>query len=218
MDYLDSGYRLVRIVITGGPCSGKSSALARTVRELEGEDYQILLMPETATSLISRGISPAVCQTFLGYQKIQMYFQMEKEKTYAMAAEEISRARKKDILIVYDRGMMDNKAYMTDEDFQRVMEDLGVSEEDCLTWYDAVFHLDTAAKGAREYYTSDNNRSRTETAEEAIQVDNNTLHAWDGHPNRMIIDNSTGFEEKMNRLFTGIRDALRDLEEGGDML
>ena len=217
MDYLDSGYHLVRIVITGGPCSGKSSALSRAVDELNGLGYQILLMPETATSLISRGISPATCQTPLGYQKIQMYFQMEKEKTYAMAAEEISRAQKKPILIVYDRGMMDNKAYISDEDFLQVMEDLGVSEEECISWYDAVFHLDTAAKGAEEYYSSDNNRSRTETAEEAIKVDDCTLHAWDGHPNRVIIDNSTGFEEKMNRLYDGIREALLELQTWREM-
>ena len=34
-----------------------------------------------------------------------------------MAAEEISKKEDKSVIILYDRGMMDNKAYLSDEDF-----------------------------------------------------------------------------------------------------
>jgi hypothetical protein len=37
--------------------------------------------------------------------------------------------------------------------------------------YDIVCHLTTAADGAEEYYTNDNNSVRTETKEEALKMD-----------------------------------------------
>ena len=68
-------------------------------------------------------------------------------------------------------------------------------------------------KGAEDAYTCANNAARTETVEEAIQVDNRSINAWKDHPNRVIIDNSTGFDEKMNKLFQGIRAFLEKDKE-----
>jgi len=70
--------------------------------------------------------------------------------------------------------------------------------------YDAVFHLVTAAKGAEKYYTLANNQARTETLEEASSLDDKLIAAWTGHPHFRVIDNSTGFEEKMLRLIREI--------------
>ena len=213
MDYLDNGHKVVRIVITGGPCSGKTTAMERAFEELQDLGYQILIMPETATQLIGGGIAPWTCRNMESYQRWQMILQMEKEKVYAGAAEEISEVNDKPVLILYDRGMLDNKAYVSQEVFTQILDELGVDEDESLSWYDAVFHLETAAKGAEKAYTCSNNTARTETLEEAIQVDNKSISAWDDHPNRVIIDNSTGFDEKMNKLFGGIRAFLeRDKE------
>jgi len=211
MDYLENGQKVVRIVLTGGPCSGKTSALNLVREELKDAGYQILVMPETATQLIGAGISPMVCRSMFTYQRWQMRLQMEKERIYAGVSEELSSLHKKPVLIVYDRGMLDNKAYVTDEEFEELIAELGVTEEEALSWYDIVFHLDTAAKGAVKSYTCANNSSRTETVEEAIARDDCSLHAWEEHPNRLIIDNSTDFEGKMQRLFSEMRKFLDSL-------
>ena len=63
--------------------------------------------------------------------------------------------------------------------------------------YNAVYHLVTAAEGAEQFYTLENNAVRTETPELARELDNMTRTAWVGHPNLKIFDNSTGFEEKL---------------------
>jgi hypothetical protein len=44
------------------------------------------------------------------------------------------------VLIVCDRGMLDNKSYMTDEGFQIALKELGFSEIELRDNYDAVFH------------------------------------------------------------------------------
>ena len=78
--------------------------------------------------------------------------------------------------------------------------------------YDAVFHLVTAAKGAREFYTTANNAARTESAEEAAALDDKLISAWTGHPHLRVIDNSTSFEDKMKRLIAEIVSFLGEPE------
>jgi CYTH domain-containing protein len=99
---------------------------------------------------------------------------------------------------------MDNCAYMSDQEFGWVLKQMNASKIALRDHYDAVFHLVTAAKGAEKYYTLANNQARTETAAEAAALDDKLIAAWTGHPHFRIIDNSTGFEEKMLRLIREI--------------
>ena len=92
-----------------------------------------------------------------------MKLQLEKEKVFDKGAEKIKNDK---VLIVCDRGMLDNKAYMTEEEFKRALKELGINEVEIRDNYDAVFHLVTAAKGADKFYNLDN-AARTETKEEA---------------------------------------------------
>ena len=55
-----------------------------------------------------------------------------------------------------------------------------------------MLHLVTAARGAEAHYTTANNSSRTETAEEARLMDDKTLQAWSGHPCLRVARNAEG--------------------------
>ena len=193
--------KISKIVITGGPCAGKTTAMSWIQNAFTQKGYEVLFVPETATELISGGVAPWTCGSNGDYQKCQMKLQLEKEKVFEQAA----RSMKKDkILIVCDRGALDNKAYMNDAEFGEVLEHLGVNEVELRDQYDAIFHLVTAAKGAVEFYTTSNNTARTETVEEASALDDKLLAAWTGHPHLRVIDNETDFEEKMKRLIAEI--------------
>lgn len=69
--------------------------------------------------------------------------------------------------------------------------------------YDAVIHLTSAAKGAEQFYTlqqaEGGESARTETVAEAALLDDKTSGAWIGHDHLYIIDNSTGFNTKVER-------------------
>ncbi len=65
------------------------------------------------------------------------------------------------VLIVCDRGFMDNRAYMSEVDFQAALECLHLDRVSLRDGYDGVFHLVTAAKGAEHFYTLTNNQART---------------------------------------------------------
>ena len=149
-----------KIVLTGGPCAGKTTALSWIQNNLPKYGYTVLFVPETATELIGGGVTPWGCGTNLDYQRCQMQLQIEKERIFEQAARTMPADR---ILIVCDRGTMDNRAYMSDLEFLRLCEELHLSEVGMRDQYDAVFHLVTAAKGALEAYTTANNAARRET-------------------------------------------------------
>ncbi|MDO5132441.1 MAG: AAA family ATPase [Eubacteriales bacterium] len=259
-----------KIVITGGPCAGKTTGMSWIQNTFEKMGYIILFVSEPATEMKTAGITPARCSSSLAYQEFQMKLQLEKEKVFAQAALDISRrgtpgyvfrglaeqsvpgretqtlretdspgtetqTRKltepdspgreekegvaarnaqvppetsgpvpRKVLIVCDRGFFDNRAYMSEEEFAEALRVLGVTAEEMLRNYDAVFHLETTAKNASVFYGTQTNAIRDETPEEAAALDDRTIAAWREHPYFRVIENLNGFENKMRRLIAEI--------------
>lgn len=198
-----------KIVITGGPCAGKSTALSRIQEEFTELGYTVLFISETATELINGGVAPWTCKTSDDFQKFLIKLQIEKEKIFELSANSMPSEK---VLIVCDRGMLDNKAYMTPDAFSNTLYELKLNEVEIRDNYDAVFHLVTAADGAEEFYTTANNTARTETPQQAIELDRKLLSAWTGHPHLRVIDNSTNFENKIKKLITEISSFLGEPE------
>lgn len=199
--------RISKIVITGGPCAGKSTAMSWIQNAFTQRGYTVLFVPETATEFITGGVAPWTCGTNLDYQKCQMKLQIEKERLFMQAAQTMPGEK---ILIVCDRGAMDNLAYMTAEEFGQVLAYVGANELELRNSYDAVFHMVTAAKGAEEFYTMANNAARYESPAQAVELDDRLLAAWTGHPHLRVIDNAYDFEDKMKALLTEIGLVLGD--------
>ena len=189
--------RILKIVITGGPCGGKSTAMSRMQSHFTELGYRVLFVSETATELIKGGVSPWTCGTNKDYQLCQIQLQRAKERVFEQAAASMPEEK---ILIVCDRGAIDSKAYMEAEDFYSVLKTIGTTEIELRDSYDAVFHLVTAAKGAKQFYTTANNSARTETPEQAARIDDKIIAAWTGHPHMRVIDNAGDFDIKMKKL------------------
>ncbi len=197
--------QISKIVITGGPCAGKTTAMSWIQNAFTKMGYAVLFVDETATQLITGGAAPWLSTSNRDFQLQLIQLQQAKEKAFT----EIGKTMKQNkILIVCDRAAMDNCAYMTEQEFGWVIKQINTSKIALRDQYDAVFHLVTAAKGAEKYYTLANNQARTETVEEAAALDDKLIAAWTGHPHFRIIDNSTGFEEKMLRLVKEITSFL----------
>ena len=201
--------QITKIVITGGPCAGKTTAMGWIQSNFTKMGYTVLFVPETATELITGGVAPWTCGSNADYQKCQMMLQLEKEKVFELGASTMPCDK---VLIVCDRGTLDNKAYMNSLDFSTVLSSLGCNEVELRDRYDAVFHLVTAAKGAEQFYTTANNAARTETVEQAAELDDKLIAAWTGHPHLRIIDNSGGFEHKLKKLIGEIAAFLGEPE------
>ena len=191
--------RVVKIVLTGGPAAGKTTLISRILKEFKQDDgWKVITVPESATELISQfGIKPfGNCVTMLEFQDFVIADQIHKEALALKAAEMVPESN---VLIIYDRALMDDKAYISDEEFRQTIARFdGRTEESVLANYDAVIHLVSCAKGAEFAYNLGND-ARTESIEYAREMDDRTLRAWSAHPNLKIVDNSVDFEVKINR-------------------
>jgi CYTH domain-containing protein/thymidylate kinase len=205
---------VAEIAITGGPCSGKTTGMARLVERLSELGYRVLVVPELATIYIAGGISDigrlAVEDraAYLTLQRVILKQSMQQRRHYRTLAEEAFPNER--VVVLYDRGAMDSAAYMEPGEFQALLEELRLTLADVRDPYTAVIHLVTAADGAAEFYTTANNAARYESPEGAIAVDRRTQQAWVGHPHLRVIGNDAGsdFEGKLNRVFGAVARVL----------
>lgn len=195
-----------RIVFTGGPCSGKTTFTSRAQQVFAERGYRVIIDHESATDLISGGISPATIGMY-EFQKYVVALQLKKEELCYRAAQEMSGDR---VLIFIDRGILDDAAYVGEEDFREILKEFDLKYEELNNRYDMVVHLVTSAKGKEDAYTYSNNVARYETIEQAREMDDMALKAWEDHPNRVIIGNETDFEDKMIKAVQSVFEYLGD--------
>ncbi len=195
------------IAITGGPCGGKSTFLAQARQRLENYNMQVAVLPETATELINAGLSPEKgWEDDLAFQEELLLYSLEREDHYWKMMQRLEGNERK--VLLCDRGVLDAMAYVGRKHYLKALERYGLKLHDLRERYSAVVHMVTAADGALEHYTCENNPARTETPEEARELDQKTQAAWNGHRNLLVVDNRTNFEGKINRAFSSLARVL----------
>jgi len=197
--------RIWKFAITGGPCGGKTKGIPIIKKFFESRGYKVFIIPEAATIVKSQiGINPTdfSVEDFEGaILEIILFFE---EKVYQYASKLDT-----DVIILCDRGIMDNKAYSPYEEFLHLLAKNNLTEKEALSRYDAAFHLITAADGAEDAYK--NEGAREETIEEARILDKKTQEAWSSHPNHYVFDNSTNFDRKIYRLIWKMLEIVLEL-------
>ncbi|MCQ1059176.1 AAA family ATPase [Photobacterium sp. DNB23_23_1] len=174
----------LKVVITGGPGGGKTTALDLFRREL---GKQIAVVPEAATVLFSGGITRSEDELVL--KMIQKtIFQLQKN------LEDINKAHFPDRLLVCDRGSLDGLAYWpgTESDF---FKEVNSTFEEEIARYDAVIFFESA--GATGHDISSNNPVRSESSEKAAQLDIALQKIWSRHPNFYFVGSSESFVRKI---------------------
>ncbi len=194
--------KICKFVLTGGPCGGKTSALSWISNFYTKLGWKVLIVNEAATELITSGIKPTHFKDPLYFQEMILKTQLAKEERMTQAALMMENEK---IMIVCDRGLYDNKAYVSPSEFEQVVARVGRGVVSAaVAEYDAVFHLVTTADGAIECYTLQNNDARSETPEEAVKLDVKTQNAWVGHPHLRIIKNEGDLDTKLKTLLKQI--------------
>ncbi len=199
--------KITNIVLTGGPCAGKTTALAKITQYFTYRGFAVYTQPEAATLFNQGGANFLTDDNALFFEseKQLLSFQLHTEECFRKMAEKAG----KPAIIVYDRGVMDIAAYMNGDTWQALLDEMGLNEVEVRdSRYDAVLHLCTAAKGAEKFYTCDNNSSRMENLELAIALDDKVIRAWTGHPHLRIIPNNGTFEDKLNAVIAEISGVL----------
>lgn len=183
----------VKVAITGGPSGGKTTLIEALKKELGSK---CAVVPEAA-SILYRGGFPRYKepQAVIRAQRAIYHTQKELE---AMICEVSQRT-----LIVCDRGSLDAVAYWP-AGTKPFYEALDTTPEAEISRYDWVIHLDTASL---DFYDT-SNPIRTETFQEAWELNDKIKSAWAQHPRRIVIAHSTDFLSKMTTSLSVIQAIL----------
>jgi predicted ATPase len=182
-----------RIVLTGGPGAGKTAVLEIARRRFCA---RIAFLPESASIVFGGGFWR--CQTLAARKAAQraIYYIQREQERMVQDEPEFGSA-------LCDRGTFDGLAYWPAEE-ATFWQELGTTREAELARYHAVIHLRTPP--AERY--NHQNPLRTEDAMTAHAIDQRIALAWEGHPNRVFVDSSADFVEKVRRAIALIKDNL----------
>lgn len=202
-----------RIVLTGGPCAGKTTALSRIIEHFSTLGYKVFCVPEVPTMITQAGWSYLTDNHDFYYEgeKVILELQLELENKITRLAETCVEP----CIIVCDRSVMDISTYIAPEMWQELCSSVGETQQSLLDRYDAVIHLITAADGAEAFYSTDTNVNRYEKADEAGRqlardLDKKQMLVWSAHQHHRVIDNSTDFEGKLQRVINEIEEILNN--------
>ena len=202
MPYLSSHIfnTIPRIVLTGGPCSGKSTIIEETKKLMP----DIHCVPEMATIVIGQfGITPSKDE--VKNRRFQRAIYRAQRIFEATSTQFAMSEDKKAVL--FDRGSMDGAAYMPGgvKEFQKFLSTTRDAE---YSQYDAVICLDVPPPDVYEA-NRHNNPARSETYDQAKELGEKIVKAWIHHPNFSIIPNGSSWEDKRLLAHMNIKKALK---------
>ncbi len=174
-----------RIVLTGGPGGGKTTAADLFRREI-GD--RVVIVPETATILFQGGFPRSKDPKALKYAQTAIY-QVQRRLEDVQAALFPGRT------LLCDRGTVDGAVYWPGPP-QEYFRSVGSSLETELARYDAVIFFETAALGGVSI--EGGNPVRNETMDEAVDLDTRLRAIWSKHPRFILVPHNPSFFKKIS--------------------
>lgn len=180
-----------RIVLTGGPAGGKTTAIEIFRREF-GE--RVAIVRESATLLYLGGFVRSNDVAKIRANQTAIYqVQQSLEQT---TSENYPNCR-----LICDRGTLDGAAYWPGGP-KSFFQTLNTSLEKEYARYSAVLFFESAAVGEKKLDRG--NTIRTESIEEALQVNDRLKTIWQHHPNFNLIPHEKSFFRKMEKAMATI--------------
>jgi hypothetical protein len=188
----------LKIVITGGPGGGKTTALDLFQREFRS---LVKIVPEAATMLFEYGFDRETSSERIKLlQKSIFKMQLTLEDCfYRMHPER---------LLVCDRGSLDGLAYWTGDEAS-FFESIESSLEKEIERYDAVIFFQSAA--GHEEDIKSNNPYRYEDSRLAFELDEKLKKVWERHPEFHYIPTNPSFMLKIAHGLITINSVLESI-------
>lgn len=175
-----------RIVLTGGPGGGKTTAADLFRREI-GE--RIVIVPEAATMVFSGG--------FPRYDDADAIVSVQRAIYHVQRnLEDVQAAKYPDRVLLCDRGTIDGAAYWPGDPQVDFYSAMGTSLEAELARYDGVIFFESAAVGGMGI--EGGNPIRQESNAEAARLDAKLHEIWSRHPHFKVVHHHDSFLEKIN--------------------
>ncbi|HKO89782.1 MAG TPA: AAA family ATPase, partial [Polyangiaceae bacterium] len=173
-----------RIVLTGGPGGGKTTAASLFRREI-GE--RVVVVPEAATLLFSGGF-PRSTEVHARRSAQCAIYHVQRN------LEDVQSALYPERILLCDRGTIDGAAYWPEQE-RGFFDAVGSTEQKELARYDAVIFFESAAVGGISI--EGGNPTRVETNDQALDLDGRLRQLWSKHPRFVVVPHNSSFMKKI---------------------
>jgi predicted ATPase len=192
-----------RIVLTGGPGGGKTTAADLFRREM-GD--RVVMVPEAATMVFTGGF-PRVHEPLAVHAAQRAIYHVQRN------LEDVQAALFPDRVLLCDRGTVDGSAYWPG-DSDGFFEELETSLDDELQRYDAVIFFESAAVGGMGI--EGGNPIRNETQEQAVHLDRRLYALWSRHPRFILVPHNPSFFKKISFALAVLEGIVTELQGAHD--
>lgn len=179
-----------RIVLAGGPAAGKTTIFNEVPKRLPA--WKFLLVPEAASIVLAGANGKHSKETQEKIFKLKLHYEN-------CAFTQIKKLQQEYKIVLCDRGLLDGLVYHKKTYDQR-LADYGMTRQDAINRYDNVIYLRSVARDRPELYSNATNKNRTDNVDRAAHICRKTEEAWLTHPKTLVIDNSTDFKGKMDKV------------------
>lgn len=187
------------IVLAGGPCSGKTESIEKVRKYLTEIGYRVVVLPELATEIRKDGlIHTEGIITKVDFQRLIFKLQLFKEEAYKSMLIKYSDPSK--VILLLDRGLLDAKVFLPNDEYEKLLNESNLTEQDILNRYDAVFHLESTANMECGCYGNSTNEFRLSNSEQAKIQEEKSIQVWSVHDNFHIVKLEKTFDEKVKKL------------------
>jgi predicted ATPase len=190
-----------RIVLTGGPGGGKTTAADLFRREI-GEG--VVVVPEAATLLFAGGF-PRSTQVHARKAVQVAIYHVQRN------LEDVQSALYPERILLCDRGTIDGGAYWPGKP-EGFFESVGTTEDRELARYDAVLFFESAAVGGIS--VEGGNPQRVESIDEALDLDRRLRALWLKHPRVVVVPHNPSFVKKVIFGLASLETIVRELRTG----
>lgn len=201
----EHAHRPLRVVVTGGPGGGKTTAADLFRREIGSK---VVLVPEAATLMFSSGFPRSHDEASVKIIQRTIYqVQMQMEALYAV--------QNPGCILLCDRGTVDGAAYWPHDHPHEFFHAQGTTLKEELARYDAVLFFESAAVGGM--MIKGGNPVRDETGAEAVALDARLRDIWSQHPRFVLVPHNTSFFKKISSGLAAMESIVGQLlhENGG---
>lgn len=177
-----------KILITGGACAGKTTVLELIKKHLIDNDYNVKIIEEVPTKLISEKITPDEIGK-MKFQELVIKKQIDNEKNCNY-----------DGVVIFDGSPIDSMKFITKEEFDTFVHKYNTDFEKIINGYDGIIFLETVAKDFPELYSNENNKARLTDIDLAIIRNDKLFNIYNSSSNIYLIKSDKDIENKKKKV------------------
>lgn len=195
--------KIIKIVLTGGSCAGKTSAQKYIIDNLNA-DMTILLIPEAASILLSNGVCRDEISRF-DFQCNIFSLQKKLENVFETVAEKIDR----NVLIICDRGTCEGVAFLSRTEWDELLRMYNTTFKNELNCYSAVIYMPSVSINYPDLYLDTPIRNYTISA--AQKESKKIYNAWKGHDKFYKVNNYSDFDLKLKDVLEIVKKIVNEI-------